>query len=133
MIAAKGFAIKKVLKNGKLMDEQGIMGEFNKQGARIVEVSDGKVKYTELTANDIMKLISHPASHDSLEYRIAKLATRKHRHHHHHRHHSRVDSRHHTKRHRHRRRYKKRKRRTHRHKHHRIHRQYRRHRTKRRR
>ena len=66
MFAAKGFAIQKVLKNGKLIDEQGIMGEFdNKQGARIVEVSDGKAKYTELTPNDIMKLISHPARYCS--------------------------------------------------------------------
>ena len=110
------------------------MGEFDdKQGARIVEVSDGKAKYTELTPNDIMKLISHPASHDSLEHRIAKLATRKHRHHHRHRHHSRVASGHHTKRHRHRRRHKKRKHRTHRYKHHRTRRRHRRHRTKRRR
>ena len=45
MIAAKGFAIQKVLKDGKLINEQGIMGEFdNKQGAKIVEVSDGKGK-----------------------------------------------------------------------------------------
>ena len=134
MFAAKGFAIQKVLKDGKLIDEQGIMGEFNdKQGARIVEVSDGKAKYTELTPNDIMKLISHPASHDSLEHRIAKLATRKHRHHRHHRRHSRVASGHHTKRHRHRYRRKKRKHRTHKHKHHRTHRRHRRYRTKRRR
>ena len=133
MFAAKGFAIQKVLKNGKLIDEQGIMGEFNnKQGARIVEVSDGKAKYTELTPNDIMKLISRPASHDSLEHRIAKLATKKRRHHHY-RHHSRVASGHHTRRHRHRRQYKKRKHRTHRHKHHRTRRRHRRHRTKRRR
>jgi len=133
MIAAKGFAIQKVLKNGKLINEQGIMGEFDdKQGARIVEVSDGKAKYTELTPNDIMKLISHPASHDNLEHRIAKLVTRKHRRHHHRRH-SRVASGHHTKRHRHRHRRKKRKHRTHKHKHHRIHHRHRRHRTKRRR
>ncbi|GAG15526.1 unnamed protein product, partial [marine sediment metagenome] len=40
---AKGFAIQKVLKDGKLVNEQGIMGEFNdKDGAKIVEVSDGK-------------------------------------------------------------------------------------------
>ena len=33
---AQGFAIKKVLKNGKLVNEEGIMGEFNnKEGARI--------------------------------------------------------------------------------------------------
>ena len=29
MFAAKGFAIQKVLKDGKLINEQGIMGEFN--------------------------------------------------------------------------------------------------------
>ena len=115
---AKGFAIQKVLKDGKLIDEQGIMGEFdNKQGARIVEVSDGQAKYTELTPSDIMKLISRPASSESLEHRIAKLATRKHHHHRRHRHHhSRgVASGHHTKRHRRKRRHKKRH--THRHKH----------------
>ncbi len=115
---AKGFAIQKVLKDGKLIDEQGIMGEFdNKQGARIVEVSDGQAKYTELTPSDIIKLISRPASNESLEHRIAKLVTRKHHHHRRHRHHhSRgVASGHHTKRHRHKRRHKKR--RTHKHKH----------------
>ena len=120
---AKGFAIQKVLKNGKLIDEQGIMGEFNnKEGAKIVEVSDGKAKYTELTPSDIMKLISRPASNESLERRIVMLGTRKHhRHHrhrrHHHRHHSRgVASGHHTKRHR--RIHLKKKKRTHKHKRH---------------
>ena len=115
---AKGFAIQKVLKDGKLIDEQGIMGEFNnKEGAKIVEVSDGKAKYTELTPSDIMKLISRPASSESLEHRIAKLVTRKHHHHRRHRHHhSRgVASGHHTKRHRRKRRHKKRH--THKHKH----------------
>jgi hypothetical protein len=112
---AKGFAIQKVLKDGKLVNEQGIMGEFNdKDGAKIVEVSDGKAKYTELTPSDIMKLISRPASSESLEHRIASLTRKHHRHHiasltrkhhrhhrHHHRHHSRgVASGHHTKRHR---------------------------------
>tara|TARA_B100001093_G_scaffold247784_1_gene237193 strand:- start:1146 stop:1550 length:405 start_codon:yes stop_codon:yes gene_type:complete len=120
---AKGFAIQKILKDGKLIDEQGIMGEFNnKEGAKIVEVSDGKAKYTELTPSDIMKLISRPASNESLERRIVMLGTRKHhRHHrhrrHHHRHHSRgVASGHHTKRHR--RRHRKKKKRTHKHKRH---------------
>ncbi len=116
---AKGFAIQKVLKDGKLIDEQGIMGEFdNKQGARIVEVGDGKAKYTELTPSDIIKLISRPASNESLEHRIAKLVTRKHHHHRrrHRHHHSRgVASGHHTKRHRRKRRHKKH--RTHKHKH----------------
>ena len=127
---AKGFAIQKVLKNGKLIDEQGIMGEFNnKEGAKIVEVSDGKAKYTELTPSDIMKLISRPASSESLEHRIAMLGTRKHhrhhRHHRNHRHHSRgVASGHHTKRHR--RRRHRRKKRTHKHKRH-----HKRHHTKR--
>jgi hypothetical protein len=83
---AKGFAIQKVLKDGKLVNEQGIMG----------------AKYTELTPSDIMKLISRPASSESLEHRIASLTRKHHRHHrHHHRHHSRgVASGHHTKRHR---------------------------------
>ena len=90
---AKGFAIQKVLKDGKLIDEQGIMGEFNnKEGAKIVEVSDGKAKYTELTPSDIMKLISRPASNESLERRIVMLGTRKHhRRHRHHRHHRHQD------------------------------------------
>ena len=121
---AKGFAIQKVLKDGKLIDEQGIMGEFNnKEGAKIVEMSDGKAKYTELTPGDIMKLISRPASNESLERRIVMLGTRKrhrrHRHHRHHRHHhSRgVASGHHTKKH-HRRRRRKKKKRTHKHKRH---------------
>jgi len=118
---AKGFAIQKVLKNGKLIDEQGIMGEFNnKEGAKIVEVSDGKAKYTELTPSDIMKLISRPASNESLERRIVMLGTRKHhrRHRHHRHHHSRgVASGHHTKKH-HRRRRRKKKKRTHKHKRH---------------
>jgi len=121
---AKGFAIQKVLKDGKLIDEQGIMGEFNnKEGAKIVEVSDGKAKYTELTPGDIMKLISRPASNESLERRIVMLGTRKHhrrhrRHRHHRHHHSRgVASGHHTKKH-HRRRRRKKKKRTHKHKRH---------------
>jgi len=118
---AKGFAIQKVLKNGKLIDEQGIMGEFNnKEGAKIVEVSDGKAKYTELTPGDIMKLISRPASNESLERRIVMLGTRKHhrRHRRHRHHHSRgVASGHHTKKH-HRRRRRKKKKRTHKHKRH---------------
>ena len=85
---AKGFAIQKVLKDGKLIDEQGIMGEFNnKEGVKIVEVSDGKAKYTELTPSDILKLISRPASSHSLERRIVMLGTRKH--HPHHRRHQR--------------------------------------------
>ena len=119
---AKGFAIQKVLKDGKLIDEQGIMGEFNnKEGAKIVEVSDGKAKYTELTPSDIMKLISRPASSESLEHRIASLTRKHHRHHRHHRHHHRhhskgVASGHHTKRHR--RRRHRRKKRTHKHKRH---------------
>ena len=133
---AKGFAIQKVLKDGKLIDEQGIMGEFNnKEGAKIVEVSDGKAKYTELTPSDIMKLISRPASSESLEHRIASLTRkhhRRHRHHrHHHRHHSRgVASGHHTKRHR--RRRHRRKKRTHKHKRHHKRHHTRRHKRRRR-
>ena len=133
---AKGFAIQKVLKDGKLIDEQGIMGEFNnKEGAKIVEVSDGKAKYTELTPSDIMKLISRPASNESLEHRIASLTRkhhRRHRHHrHHHRHHSRgVASGHHTKRHR--RRRHRRKKRTHKHKRHHKRHHTRRHKRRRR-
>jgi len=129
---AKGFAIQKVLKDGKLIDEQGIMGEFNnKEGAKIVEVSDGKAKYTELTPSDIMKLISRPASSESLEHRIASLTRKHHRHHRHHRHHSRgVASGHHTKRHR--RRRHRRKKRTHKHKRHHKRHHTRRHKRRRR-
>lgn len=133
---AKGFAIQKVLKDGKLIDEQGIMGEFNnKEGAKIVEVSDGKAKYTELTPSDIMKLISRPASSESLEHRIASLTRKHHRHHRHHRHHHRhysrgVASGHHTKRHR--RRRHRRKKRTHKHKRHHKRHHTRRHKRRRR-
>ena len=92
---AQGFAIKKELINGKSVNEEGIMGEFNKQGARIIEVSDGKAKYTELSPQDIRKLISVRSSSSDLMERLTPLLKhKKHRHHRHHRHH-RTRRRHH--------------------------------------
>jgi len=80
---AQGFAIKKELINGKPVREEGIMGEFNKQGARIVEVSDGRAKYTELSPQDIQKLISIQSSPKGLVERLSVMTprhhTRKHR------------------------------------------------------
>ena len=93
---AQGFAIKKELINGKPVREEGIMGEFNKQGARIIEVSDGKAKYTELSPQDIRKLISVRSSPSDLMERLTPLLkhkkhrlhhTRRHRHTRHHRKH----------------------------------------------
>ena len=63
---AQGFAIKKELINGKPVMEQGIMGKVNNQGARIIEVSDGRAKYTELSRGDIEKLISVRSSPSDL-------------------------------------------------------------------
>ena len=99
---AQGFAIKKELINGKPVMEEGIMGEFNKQGARIIEVSDGKAKYTELSPQDIRKLISVRSSSSDLMERLTPLLKhKKHRRHrtrrHHHRRHG--VARGHTKRH----------------------------------
>ena len=112
---AQGFAIKKELINGKPVMEEGIMGEVNKQGARIIEVSDGRAKYTELSPGDIEKLISVRSSPSDLMERLTPLLKRKqHLHHHTRRHHRRHHRRHgvargHTKRHK--------KRKTHRRKH----------------
>ena len=87
---AQGFAIKKELINGKPVREEGIMGEFNKQGARIIEVSDGKAKYTELSPQDIRKLISVRSSPSDLMERLTPLLKhKKHRRHHTRRHHTR--------------------------------------------
>jgi len=95
---AQGFAIKKELINGKSVNEEGIMGELNKQGARIIEISDGKAKYTELSPQDIRKLISIRSNPSDLMERLTPLLKhKKHRHHHAHRHHH--TRRHHTRRH----------------------------------
>ena len=116
---AQGFAIKKELINGKSVNEEGIMGEFNKQGARIIEVNDGKAKYTELSPQDIRKLISVRSSSSDLMERLAPLLKhKKHIHHHTRRHRRRHHRRHgvargHTKRHK--------KRKTHKRKHKRKH------------
>ena len=113
---AQGFAIKKELINGKSVNEEGIMGEFNKQGARIIEVSDGKAKYTELSPQDIRKLISMRSSSSDLMERLTPLLKhKKHRRHHRtrRRHHKHGVARGHTKRHK--------KRKTHKRKHKRKH------------
>ena len=115
---AQGFAIKKELINGKSVNEEGIMGEFNKQGARIIEVSDGKAKYTELSPQDIRKLISVRSSPSDLMERLTPLLKHKKHIHHTRRHHRRHHRRHgvargHTKRHK--------KRKTHKRKHKRKH------------
>jgi len=94
------------------------MGEFNKQGARIIEVSDGKAKYTELSPQDIRKLISVRSSPSGLMERLTPLLKhKKHRRHRYHRtrrrHHKHGVARGHTKRHK--------KRKTHKRKHKRKH------------
>ena len=119
---AQGFAIKKELINGKSVNEEGIMGEFNKQGARIIEVSDGKAKYTELSPQDIRKLISVRSSPSDLMERLTPLLKHKKHIHHTRRHHRRHHGRHgvarcHTKRHKKRKTHKRKHRRKHRRKH----------------
>ena len=116
---AQGFAIKKELINGKPVMEQGIMGEVNNQGARIIEVSDGRAKYTELSRGDIEKLISVRSSpSDLMERLIPLLKRKKHLHHHTRRHHRRHGvARGHTKRHKKRKTHKRKHRRKHRRKH----------------
>jgi len=119
---AQGFAIKKELINGKSVNEEGIMGEFNKQGARIIEVSDGKAKYTELSPQDIRKLISVRSSPSDLMERLTPLLKHKKHIHHTRRHHRRHHRRHgvargHTKRHKKRKTHKRKHRRKHRRKH----------------
>ena len=113
---AQGFAIKKELINGKPVMEQGIMGKVNNQGARIIEVSDGRAKYTELSRGDIEKLISVRSSPSDLMERLIPLLKRKKHLHHTRRHHRRHGvARGHTKRHK--RKTHKRKKRKHRRKH----------------
>jgi len=102
---AQGFVIKKELINGRSVKEEGKMGILNKQGARIVEVNDGKAKYTELSPQDIKNLISVRSNpSDLMERLIPLLKSNKPRHHakRHHakRHHTRRHARqHHTRRH----------------------------------
>ena len=119
---AQGFAIKKELINGKPVMEQGIMGKVNNQGARIIEVSDGRAKYTELSRGDIEKLISVRSSPSDLMERLIPLLKRKKHIHHTRRHHRRHHRRHgvargHTKRHKKRKTHKRKHRRKHRRKH----------------
>ena len=105
---AQGFVIKKELINGRSVKEEGKMGILNKQGARIVEVNDGKAKYTELSPQDIKNLISVRSNpSDLMERLIPLLKSNKPRHHakrhhakrHHTRRHARQHHRHHTKHH----------------------------------
>ena len=119
---AQGFAIKKELINGKPVMEQGIMGKVNNQGARIIEVSDGRAKYTELSRGDIEKLISVRSSPSDLMERLTPLLKHKKHIHHTRRHHRRHHGRHgvargHTKRHKKRKTHKRKHRRKHRRKH----------------
>ena len=116
---AQGFAIKKELINGTPVMEEGIMGKVNNQGARIIEVSDGRAKYTELSRGDIEKLISVRSSPSDLMERLTPLLKRKkHLHHHTRRHHRRHGvARGHTKRHKKRKTHKRKHRRKHRRKH----------------
>ncbi len=100
---AQGFAIKKELINGKPVMEEGIMGQLNKDGASIVEVNNGSVKYTELSPQDIQKLISVRSSSSDLMERLTPLLEHHHRHrtrHHGHRtrHHGHRTRHHHTRR-----------------------------------
>jgi len=121
---AQGFAIKKELINGKPVMEEGIMGELSKKGARIIEVNDGRAKYTELSPQDIKKLISMRSNSDNLIERLTPLLV-SHKHHRR-RHHTRRQhnrrgvarghtkkhkKRHHTYKHKHKRKYKRTKRR----------------------
>ena len=79
---AKGFAIKKELVNGKTVKEVGMFGDFNKSGARIIEMKNGKAKYTELSSQDIHQLLgirSNPS--DLLERLIPMLKLHEHKRH----------------------------------------------------
>ena len=103
---AQGFVIKKELINGKSVNEEGKMGILNKQGARIVEVIDGKAKYTELSHQDIKNLISLRSDPSDLMERLIPLLKRKkhrrrHTKHHvrHHAKHTKHHTKHHTRRH----------------------------------
>ena len=119
-VMMKGFAMKKVIKDGNIQHEEGFMGEYDGNKAQLVEVSNGKTRYTELDNNDIMKLIGVRSHKKGLEERLKDMSstlsplekddtghgshhTRRHkRHHKHHKRHltkhKRRRKRHHTKR-----------------------------------
>ena len=81
-VLMKGFAIKKVLKNGKVTNENGFLGEYDGDIAKIVEMNNGKAKYTELNKRDIEKIISMQGHQESLEERLlANIKSRLPRHH----------------------------------------------------
>jgi len=67
----KGFITKHEIKNGKIHKE-GALGEFNGGVAEIVELKDGKMKYTKLTQDDIMKLIGLRANSRGLKTRLVQ-------------------------------------------------------------
>lgn len=81
-VLMKGFAIKKVLKNGKVTNENGFLGEYDGDIAKIVEMNNGKAKYTELNKRDIEKIISMQGHQESLEERLlANIKSQLPRHH----------------------------------------------------
>ena len=123
-VMMKGFAMKKVIKDGNIQHEEGFMGEYDGDKAQLVEVSNGKTRYTELDNNDIMKLIGVRSHKKGLEERLGEMSSALSNYEkddtghgsHHTRHHKRRRKRHYTKhkRRRKRRRTKRRKRRRHR-------------------
>ena len=116
-VMMKGFAMKKVIKDGNIQHEEGFMGEYDGDKAQLVEVNNGKTRYTELDNNDIMKLIGVRSHNKGLEERLGEMSsalsnyekddtghgshhTRRHTRHHtrrHTRHHKRRRKRHYTK------------------------------------
>ncbi len=69
-VLMKGFAIKKVLKNGKVTNEDGFLGEYDGDVVKFVEVNNGKMKYKEMNKNDIEKIISMRGHQECLEDRL---------------------------------------------------------------
>ena len=74
-VMMKGFAMKKIIKNGNIQHEEGFMGEYDGNKAQLVEVSNGKTRYTELDNNDIMKLIGVRSHKKGLEERLKDMSS----------------------------------------------------------
>lgn len=74
-VMMKGFAMKKVIKDGNIQHEEGFMGEYDGDKAQLVEVSNGKTRYTELDNNDIMKLIGVRSHNKGLEERLGEMSS----------------------------------------------------------
>ena len=74
-VMMKGFAMKKVIKDGNIQHEEGFMGEYDGDKAQLVEVSNGKTRYTELDNNDIMKLIGVRSHKKGLEERLKDMSS----------------------------------------------------------